>query len=93
MPEQQDVRRIAPAKCLECGHTIDAIGSLGGDYPRPNPGDAIACIRCGAVMTMEDGALRGFTEKEMDELVADKEWMNDLARTVKRIHLLKHAQS
>lgn len=88
-----DVKRIPATKCLECGHGLNSIGAI-IDERGPQPGDPIACIRCGAAMTIgEDGKLRGFTKTEMDELLADTEAMNDLAQMVKKIHLLKHAQN
>jgi hypothetical protein len=84
-----DVIRVPAAKCLECDNTLNAIGSFDGTAPAPKPGDPVACIRCGAVMTFEAGALRGFTETEMDELIADTEAMDELARMVKGIHFVR----
>ena len=42
-------------------------------------------------MTIENGALRGFTDKEMEELLCDTEAMDDLARVVRGIHLVRHS--
>ena len=85
-------KRIPVTQCLECGTTLSGIGDLeDGDGPAPGPGDPVACIRCGAVATVDgDGALRGFTDREMDELIADRAAMDGLARLVQNIHLLKH---
>ena len=80
---RQDTIRVPETRCLECGRTLDAVGTLDGTRPDPQPGEPIACLRCGAAMTMENGALRGFTDEEMEEL---KEVMDDLARVVRGIH-------
>ena len=88
------VIRVPDTKCLECGRKLDAVGTMDGTVPRPKPGEPIACLRCGAAMTMgENGALRGFTEAEMDELVADTEAMDELARMVARIHFVRATQN
>jgi hypothetical protein len=77
---------------MECGNRLDAIGTADGTAAMPSPGDPIACIRCGAVMTIDENAkMRGFTEPEMDELTSDVEAMNNLSRMVQRIHVLRHA--
>lgn len=90
-----DVARIPPTNCLECGYRMDAIGTMDGSVPRPKPGDAIACMKCGAVCTVEDDGrhLRGFTDAEMTDLVADNDRMDQLAHLVKGIHFLKHLQN
>jgi len=59
----------------------------------PRPGEAVVCIACGAVCTFEDGRLRGFTDEEMEDLLADPDAMDDLARMVHRVHLVRHAQN
>ena len=78
---------------MECGHALNALGTLGDAIWPPNPGDPVVCIRCGAACTFEDGKLRGFTDKEMEDLLADAEAMDDLARMVQRVHFLRHMQS
>lgn len=84
-------RRITPKPCLRCGVPLNAIGMITeGDARGPQPGDPVVCIRCGGVMTMENGELRGFTDAEMDELTADAETMADLARMVQRVYLVRH---
>ncbi len=88
-----DIIRIPAGKCLHCGHRLDAIGADRRQRP-PGPGDPIACLRCGAAMTIgEDGSLRGFTGAEMDALTADTEAMNELARVVRKIHFITHAMN
>lgn len=88
-----DVIRVPETRCLECGHTLDALGTLDGTPASPKPGEPVACIRCGAAMTFENGRLRPFTEAEIDDLLGDRETMADLARAVRNIHLLRHAQN
>jgi hypothetical protein len=86
-----DVAITKPCNCLECGKLINALGT--GDRriaARPSPGDLMACIGCGAVMMLADDlTMRGMTEEEIDDVMANVEAMNDLARAVRGIHLLK----
>ncbi len=88
-----EVIRVPETACLECGHKLDAIGTAGGAMRTPRPGEAVVCIQCGAAMTFEDGRLRGFTDEEMEDLLADPHAMDDLARMVHRVHLVRHAQN
>lgn len=84
------ITRVPLTRCLECGRELSAVGTSDGSPAKPEPGDPIACIGCGAVMTIDaEGALRGFTEEEMDDLTADPEAMNNLALVVRRIHYLR----
>lgn len=85
--------RIPETRCLECRRKLDAIGTAdpATEGATPNPGDPVACIGCGAVMTFENGRLRGFTEREMDALEADEDTMKALARIVQHIHFLRGA--
>lgn len=85
-----DYRYIPECNCLQCGHKMNASGSADGAPHLPEPGDLVLCIRCGAVMMhADDMTVRGMTDEEMDELVADKETMDELAKNVKRIHLMR----
>ena len=85
----EGVTGIETAACLECGHKFNAIGPIDCAPSMPAPGDVVLCIRCGAAQTYEAGKLRGFTDAEMDALMADTEYMNDLAKHVQRIHFLR----
>lgn len=87
--------RVPEHRCLNCGARLNAIGVHGQGLPAemPEPGDPVACMRCGAVATWEDGEIRGFTDAEMDALIADTERMDELARLVKGIHFLRGAQN
>lgn len=85
--------RVPETKCLECGHIVNAVGNASAGEPTPpEPGDAIACIECGAVATIDaSGALRPFTEEEAHALTSDPEWWAQIHSMVRRIHLLKHS--
>lgn len=85
-----DVTPIPISACLQCGKRLNALGALEGEA-QPDPGSLIVCIHCGAVMMCADDLTpRGMTDAEMDEVTKDAETMNDLAKYVKRIHLLRH---
>lgn len=86
----EGITGVEPVNCLGCGRRMNALGPVDCAPSTPAPGDPVACIRCGAVMTYEAGKLRGFTEREMAELTADAEAMNHLAMVVKRIHFIRH---
>lgn len=89
---RKDIARTPECVCLNCGKVFDALGT--GDLnvaADPQPGDVTVCIRCGAVMKIGDNLrVRGMTDAEMDELQADTEWMNQVARLVKTIHFMRH---
>jgi hypothetical protein len=60
---------------------------------RPSPGDAAVCINCGGVMMLDDQLRpRGMSDEEMDELAADREFMDQIARIVRKVHFLKHVR-
>lgn len=85
------VRTPGVFPCLECGCTLSAIGTADGADGRPSPGDAIVCLKCGAVMTCNrDYSLRPFTDAERKEIANDRAYMNQLARFVRGVHFLKH---
>jgi len=83
MPEQ---------RCLNCGVKLDTLGTGDRNVPaRPAPGDVTACIKCGAVMILDENLkLRGFTDQEAEDLRKDAGTMNALAGIVRRIYILKH---
>jgi hypothetical protein len=86
--------RVPESRCLNCGKLMDALGTGDYDVPAdPHPGDVTICIKCGAVMRLDGNLrMRGMTDAEMDELVADKEWMNQVAKMVGAIHFMKHME-
>lgn len=89
---EPDIARVPESRCLDCGKTLDALGT--GDKAlaaRPEPGDVTVCIRCGAVMKLDEKLrLRGLTDAEMDELVNSRETMQELAKVVRAIHVVRH---
>jgi hypothetical protein len=90
-----DVVRTPESRCLECHARLDALGTADPNVPaQPSPGDLTVCITSGAVMMLADNLTpRGMTDEEIAELTADRETMDDLARLVRRVHLLRHSKS
>lgn len=91
MTDREGIVRVRPKPCPTCKNNLNAIGSDDGSTGRgPMPGDPVVCLRCGSVMTVDSaGELTGFTDKQMDDLVADREFMNHVARLVRRVHFLR----
>jgi hypothetical protein len=89
----KDVIRVPETRCLECGCKLDAIGTMDGTRPDPRPGEPVACVRCGAVATFENGRIRGFTDKEVEDLLCDEAVMNELAHLTRAVHLIRHMQN
>jgi hypothetical protein len=88
----KDHIRVPESRCLNCGARMDGLGTGDRDVEaKPEPGDVAVCIKCGAVMKLDENLrLRGMTEAEMDELTADRAWMDEVARMVRAIHFVKH---
>jgi hypothetical protein len=86
MTPDSEHKRIPQSVCIECGVHLDTVSSLDHTVARPKPGDPIACLECGAVMTMENDKIRPFTIEEADSLLADKAAVIHLLQVVKRIH-------
>lgn len=84
--------KVSESRCLSCGAHLDALGTGNRAVEaKPEPGDAAVCIKCGAVMMLDEQLrLRGMTQEEMDELKANRAWMNEIARMVHRVHFVKH---
>lgn len=91
---RHDVALVPESRCLNCGHAMNAVGTADlNDIALPSPGDVTVCIRCGAVMMLDENLrLRGMSDAEMDELVADTEWMGQIAKMVRAIHFVKHME-
>lgn len=84
------IRKTPESRCLECGHKVNAGAAADGSGSLPGPNDVVVCLKCGAVMRYADEmTLRGMTDAEMDELTSDKEWMDEVARTVKKVHMVR----
>jgi len=82
-------------RCLNCGHSLNAASSTSGKpIERPKDGDITVCIKCGAVMAY-DGVrgLRGLSDAEIHELMADTEKMDEIAHTVQAIRVIQAQQN
>ena len=79
-------------KCLDCGCKISAASTPDGRAgPPPTEGDLTVCIKCGAVMMLDrDLKVRGMTDAEIEELTSNRATMDELARMVRCIHLIRH---
>jgi len=89
-----DTTAIHEHDCLLCGKHVDSVSNAeGGARKAPNPGDPVACIRCGAVMTYERGRLRPFTDAEAKDPMRDEACMRTLRRVVGAIHLVRAGQN
>lgn len=88
----KDVVRVPESRCLNCDALMSALGTGYREVEaKPNPGDNVVCIKCGAVMKLDPQLrLRGMTDEEMDELTADRACMDDIAKMVKKIFFVKH---
>ena len=74
------VVRYKPGPCLNCHKLMDVIGDC-GDGKTPHPGAVTICLYCGAVMKIgPDYVPEGFTEQEIDEMLADIAFLGQLAR-------------
>jgi len=91
VPLPQDVQRTPDCKCLRCGKAMDALGTGNPKIKADaKPGDVAACLKCGAVMLLTDNlTVLGMTDQEMDDLMANSETMNDIARMVQAIHMIR----
>ena len=88
---QHDLKRVPYSRCLACHKRVNTLGTGNRAVAaKPEPGDVVVCIRCGAVMRLDKKLkLRGMTQKEIDEITRDREWMDRVAKMVERVHLLK----
>lgn len=87
-----DIARVPESRCLGCGALLNMLGTANPDVPaEPEPGSLTACIRCGAVMILDDSlGLRGLTEQEIREVASSVETMESLAHIVKGIRFIQH---
>jgi hypothetical protein len=93
-PEQwkPGIRKLPETYCLECGYRMDAAGAADGkDDMLAQPGDISICMKCGAVQRFaDDMTMRPNTPEEAEEITNDPELLNELARYVKGVHVLRH---
>ena len=72
-------------RCLHCGHPLTATTGVNHNE-RPGPGDVVICWTCGAIMKFaNDLTVRGMTDQEAKDLLADPEYSRYLAKIVRRI--------
>jgi hypothetical protein len=91
---EKGIRKTPLCSCLACGHRLNAGAAPDDSGALPGPNDLTVCLQCGAVMKYAaDMTLRGMSDEEMDELTNDADWMNEVARLVKRVHLIKAASN
>jgi hypothetical protein len=80
-----EVERISESRCVGCGTRLNAVSTANpGEAAMAEPGDLTVCTRCLAVMKL-DGDLRprALTDAEAEELMADRDRMEELARMVR----------
>jgi DNA-directed RNA polymerase subunit N (RpoN/RPB10) len=87
------VRTPHEQRCIECGHVIDALGTIDGDDEQPSPNESLAvCISCGAVHMIGDGfEVRALTPEERSRLANDTEQMRELRAAQRRVHFARAA--
>lgn len=91
---EPNIAKIPESLCLKCGYRLNASATADGSQGLPDPGDLMVCLKCGAVMVhADDLSPRGMTDEEMDQLQSDTEAMNELAKAVKNVYLVRHRLS
>jgi len=77
-----EVEWITESRCAGCGARLNAVSTTNpGEAAMAEPGDLTVCTRCLAVMQLDDDLRpRGLTDAEMEELMADRDRMEELAR-------------
>lgn len=66
--------RVPEQKCLKCGQTLDAVGTVGGQVVAPRPEDVTVCLGCGAVMMFDANLER----VPMDDSLLDRDTLNEV---------------
>ena len=86
-----DIARVPESVCLNCGAPMNMLGTADVEVEaKPEPGHVAVCIKCGGVMKLDqDLRLRGMSAQEMDELVADREWMDQIAKVVRKVYFVR----
>lgn len=74
--------KVQASRCLRCQRINDG-ASNPYSTQRPKEGDVSVCIYCSAVMCFtSSGAVRPFKAAEMERMLADKRFMQELKRVV-----------
>lgn len=80
------VIRTPKNHCLNCGHIIDAVEPADGSGDAAGPNDLTQCLKCGAVMALDDELrLRPLTPEEIAEVRGDAGLVAELMRRTKMI--------
>jgi hypothetical protein len=80
---------IPESHCLNCGRALTRISDLRSQAV-PVPGSLVVCIYCSSVMAVADDlSMRGMTDDEIDQLLADEETVGDLREMVARVRFAK----
>lgn len=85
--------RTTPTACFSCGNLLDAAQSVkGGEVP--SAGTISVCFYCSSIAIFdEDLSLRGFTEEELQNLMADAAAMATIARAVGACRFIRAARN
>lgn len=87
-----DSVRVPKNNCLNCGYLMDTLSPCFEHNITPKPGDVSICLRCGAVMKISDNLTpRGMTEAEINALLEDEEFMFEIGKIVRAIHMVRAA--
>ena len=83
--ELPEVERISESRCAGCGTRLNAVCTANpGEAAMAAAGDVTVCTRCGALMKLDDDLRpRALTDAEAEELMADRGWMEEMARMVR----------
>lgn len=82
-----ETTRTPECQCLHCGCKLDSV--TGADGNRPRPGSITVCMRCSAVMKLDDELKpRGMTDAEVAEIVADPQMLEFLGKVCKTIQMM-----
>ena len=88
--ENQKITVVPDHKCLACGYTIRGAVHEEGKAIPPKEGDFCVCSRCGAITLFDAaGELRGLSDAEITEFLADEETMKTLDAMVRRVHFVR----
>lgn len=82
--------RAPEHRCLHCNARLDAHTNADGGSALPDAESVVICAYCAAVMMIgRDLTCRGMTQKEVDSIMSDVEFMRFLARTIGRLRFIR----
>lgn len=60
----------------------------------PEEGNVAICIKCGAVMMLDkEFRLRGMTDAEMNAILSDFDFMDQIAKMIRKVHFIRAVTS